>query len=170
MGPPRSRRCSWCLVAQRDPDDAVGDVDVVTADRFDRGQRQRIAGAQVEGGAVQRALDGAAGDVEVTLAERGLGVAAGVVEAEELAADVEDRDRHVVNRYARGGAGRHVLDASHLDPGGHAHAPTSAMPAWASPSSSWSSRLPMRPATPALGQWARASSRKPRTISRSASA
>ena len=61
---------------------AVADLDGERRDRLGRGKPGRLAGAQVEAGAVQPALDLAVGDL--ALAQRHRGVRAEVLDGEEL--------------------------------------------------------------------------------------
>src|SRR6188768_3087349 len=61
-------------------------------DRLESGERLRPAGGEVEERAVARALDGAAGDVELALGERAVVVGAAILDRVEGALAVEDPD------------------------------------------------------------------------------
>src|SRR6476469_2979697 len=97
-----------------DGDEHVVAVDLhgVDGDRADRRGAGRVAGPNVEPGAVQPALEGAA--VDLALGERDVGVGASVVERVVVAVAVADhRDDDTVDLGLRGAAGLQVTDVAH---------------------------------------------------------
>src|SRR4051812_22069670 len=82
----------------------------VYGDRARRGETGRLAGAEVEGGAVQPALDLAV--LHLALGEGDVRVRADVVDREHLALGVDDRDGRAVELHPLGGVLLQLAEAT----------------------------------------------------------
>src|SRR5919199_783047 len=111
-------RSAWPLLHLH-LDGVVLDRDREGLDGNVRGQRQRLAGVQVEARPVPRALDRAVVLVELALDERAVVVRAAVLDREDLAVAVEDPDLEVLPLDQPHPARRELGDAADVDDLGH---------------------------------------------------
>src|SRR3954470_14633259 len=83
---------------------------------------QRLAALEVEEGAVARALDGAPLEVDLTLEQQAVVVAAAVLDGEQLAVAVDDADLEVLDLHDARGAGRQVREGADVHEQGQSDA------------------------------------------------
>src|SRR5919199_3925595 len=111
-------RSAWPLLHLH-LDGVVLDRDREGLDGNVRGQRQRLAGVEIEARPVPGALDRAPVLVELALDERPVVVRAAVLDREDLAVAVEDPDLEVLPLDQAHRAGRQLGDGADVDDLGH---------------------------------------------------